>query len=77
LVTIPSTTLGEDVEFGTPIYDFRNLGDTLSIDNFKFCFLERRSYFIFHHFDSGKITISLSVFVLQWSGLSAYIYTYG
>ena len=55
VVAVPGTALLQNVQSGCQVHDLTVAGDALAVDDFKFCFTEWRSYFVFHNFHADKV----------------------
>ena len=51
--------ISDTTEMGA-VYTLAFFGDSFSEHDIKFCLAERRSYFVFHDFDSGTVSDHLS-----------------
>ncbi len=56
----PCAALLDDADGSCQIQNVSFFGDSFSEHDIKFCLAERRSYFVFHDFDSGTVSDHLS-----------------
>src|SRR5262249_50328948 len=56
VIAIPASTLAQDTEFYTHIYNLTGFGNSFSENDIKLGCTKRRSYFVFNHFHFYAVT---------------------